>query len=164
MVQRADPSFAGSRPTPDEILKRLAAVEADAAGALQTAELEQVLAQTLRKLWFDKTVQNTDQLGLDALSSVQKLASRIGDDSNLTLDPDLDTYYVQNIVIDRLPGLISQLGEMQTLLRATKASGSLSSEQRAARLLFLDSLIRSTAGRSEKRSCSGIPRKCRMAA
>ena len=31
----------------------------------------------------------------DALSNVQKLASRIGDDSNLTLDPDLDTYYVQ---------------------------------------------------------------------
>ena len=144
LIQRDDLSFAGSRPTPDEILKRLAAAEADAASHLQTAELEQALAQTLRKLWSDKTVQNTDQLGLDALSSVQKLASRIGDDSNLTLDPDLDTYYVQNIVIGRLPGLVSQLGEMQTLLRAAKTSGSLSSEQRA-RLLFLDSSIRSTA-------------------
>ena len=145
LIQRDDPSLAASGPTPDEILKRLAAAEADAASHLQTAELEQALAQTLRKLWFDKTVQNTDQLGLDALSSVQKLASRIGDNSNLTLDPDLDTYYVQNIVIGRLPGLVSQLGEMQTLLRAAKNFGSLSSEQRAARLLFLDSLIRSTA-------------------
>ena len=110
---------------------------------MQTAELERALAQTLRKLWSDKTVQ-PDQLGLDALSSVQKLASRIGDDSNLTLDPDLDTYYMQNIVVVRLPGLARQLGEMQTLLRAAKNFGSLSSEQRA-RLLFLDSSIRSNS-------------------
>ena len=144
LIQRDDLSLAASGRAPDEILKRLAAAEADAASHLQTAELERALAQTLRKLWFDKTVQNTDQLGLDALSSVQKLASRIGDDSNLTLDPDLDTYYLQNIVIGRLPGLVSQLGEMQTLLRAANTSGSLSSEQ-GARLVFLDSLLRSTA-------------------
>jgi signal transduction histidine kinase len=143
LVQRDDLSLAASRPTPDEILKRLAAAEADAASHLQTAELEQALAQTLRKLWSDKTVQ-PDQVGLEALSSAQKLASRIGDDSNLTLDPDLDTYYVQNIVVARLPGLASQLGEMQTLLRAAKNLGSLSTEQRA-RLLFLDSSIRSNS-------------------
>jgi signal transduction histidine kinase len=144
LIQQDDLSFAGSRPTPDEILKGLAAAEADAAGRLQTAELEQALAQTLREIWSDKTVKNSDQLALGALSSVQKLASRIGDDSNLTLDPDLDSYYVQNIVVVRLPGLVSQLGEMQTLLRAARASGSLPSEQ-SARLLFLDIWIRSTA-------------------
>ena len=105
LIQRDDLSLAASGPTPDEILKRLAAAEADAASHLQTAELERALAQTLRKLWSDKTVQ-PDQLGLDALSKVQKLVSRIGDDSNLTLDPDLDTYYMQNIVVVRLPGLV----------------------------------------------------------
>ena len=112
--------------------------------ACKLLSLNRRLQQTLRKLWSDKTVQNADQLVLEALSNEQKLASRIGDDSNLTLDPDLDTYYVQNIVVDRLPGLVSQLGEMQTLLRAAKATGSLSSEQ-TARLVFLDNSIRSTA-------------------
>ena len=111
---------------------------------MQTAELEQALAQTLRKLWSDETAQSADQLRVDALSNVQKLASRIGDDSNLTLDPDLDTYYVQKIVVVRLPSLVSQLGEMQTLFRAAETSGSLSSEQ-TARLLFLDNSMRSTA-------------------
>jgi len=144
LIQPDDPSLALPRPSPDEILKALAAAEADAANGLQTAELEQALAETLRKLWSDKTVQNTDQLGLGALSSAQKLASRIGDDSNLALDPDLNTYYLQNIVVARLPGLVSQLGEMQTLLRAAKATGSLSNEH-MARLVFLDSSIRSTA-------------------
>jgi hypothetical protein len=33
------------------------------------------------------------------------LAARIGDDSNLTLDPDLDTYYVQDIAVGKLPTL-----------------------------------------------------------
>jgi signal transduction histidine kinase len=89
-------------------------------------------------------VQNTDQLVLEVLSIEQKLASRIGDDSNLALDPDLNTYYVQNIVVARLPGLVSQLGEMQTLLREANDTGSLSNEH-MARLVFLDSSIRSTA-------------------
>ena len=146
LIQPDNPSFALPRPSTDEILKALAAAESDAANVLQTAELEQALAETLRKLWSDKTVQNTDQLVLEALSNEQKLASRIGDDSNLTLDPDLNTYYLQSIVVDRLPGLVSQLGEMQTLLRTAKATGSLSNEH-MARLVFLDSSIRSTADR-----------------
>jgi signal transduction histidine kinase len=144
LIQPDDPSLALPRPSPDEILKALAAAEADAANGLQTAELEQALAETLRKLWSDKTAQNTDRLVLEALSNEHKLASRIGDDSNLALDPDLNTYYLQNIVVARLPGLVSQLGEMQTLLRAAKATGSLSNEH-MARLVFLDSSIRSTA-------------------
>ena len=145
LVQPDDPSFARSRSSPDEILKALAAAEADVAGRLQTAELERALAESLRELWSGKiVVQNTDQLVLEALSIEQKLASRIGDDSNLTLDPDIDTYYVQDIVVDRLPALVSQLGETQTLLRAAEAAGSLSSEQRE-RLAFLNSSIRSTA-------------------
>ena len=146
LIQPDNPSFALPRPSTDEILKALAAAESDAANVLQTAELEQALAETLRKLWSDKTVQNTDQLVLEALSNEQKLASRIGDNSNLTLDPDLNTYYLQSIVVDRLPGLVSQLGEMQTLLRTAKATGSLSNEH-MARLVFLDSSIRSTADR-----------------
>jgi len=144
LIQPSDPSLALPRPSPDEILKALAAAEAGAANGLQTAELEQALAETLRKLWSDKTAQNTDRLALEALSNEHKLASRIGDDSNLALDPDLNTYYLQNIVVARLPGLVSQLGEMQTLLRAAKATGSLSNEH-MARLVFLDSSIRSTA-------------------
>ena len=80
LIQPDDPSFALPRPSPDEILKALAAAEAEAANGLQTAELEQALAENLRKLWSDKTVPNTDRLVLEALSNEHKLASRIGDD------------------------------------------------------------------------------------
>ena len=33
------------------------------------------------------------------------LAARIGDESNLALDPDLDSYYVQDIAVKRVPAL-----------------------------------------------------------
>jgi signal transduction histidine kinase len=142
LLRRDDSSFAP--PKHNELLNGLAAAEAEAAGHLQTAALEQTFAQTLRELWSDKNVQNTDQLVLMALSSAQKLASRVGDDSNLTLDPDLDTYYMQNIVVERFPALVGQLGEMQTLLRTAIATGSLSRE-RKARLVLLENSIESTA-------------------
>ena len=142
LLHRDDSSFAP--PNHNELLNGLAAAEAEAAGHLQTAALEQTFAQTLRELWSDKTGQNTDQLVLMALSSAQKLASRIGDDSNLTLDPDLDTYYMQNIVVERFPALVGQLGEMQTLLRTVIATGSLS-RAREARLVLLENSIESTA-------------------
>jgi len=142
LLHRDDSSFAP--PKHNELLNGLAAAEAEAAGHLQTAALEQTFAQTLRELWSDKNIQNTGQLVLMALSSAQKLASRIGDDSNLTLDPDLDTYYMQNIVVERLPALVGQLGEMQTLLRTAIATGSLPRE-REARLVLLENSIESTA-------------------
>ncbi len=41
---------------------------------------------------------------LDALSKAQALAARVGgDDTNLALDPDCNTYYVQSIVVRKLP-------------------------------------------------------------
>ena len=107
LIQPDDPSFAQSRSSPDEILKALAAAEADVAGHLQTAELERALAESLRELWSGKiVVQNTDQLVLEALSIEQKLASRIGDDSNLTLDPDIDTYYAVSYTHLTLPTIL----------------------------------------------------------
>jgi hypothetical protein len=107
LIQQDGPSFAQSRPSPDEILKALAAAEADVAGRLQTAELERALAESLRELWSGKNVaQNTDQLVLEALSNERKLASRIGDDSNLALDPVLDSYYLHILVVDEMDVLL----------------------------------------------------------
>ena len=77
----------------------------------------------------------------EALAAARNLASGIGDDSNLTLDPDLDSYYVQDIVVTKLPNLLSLIGELQAQLEMPSApqnGGSL-----AVRSLVLDGLIRS---------------------
>lgn len=70
------------------------------------------------------------------------MASRIGDDSNLTLDPDLDTFYLQDVVVVKVPTLLSQLSEAQTLLREAAAEPS---AVHNIRILILDGFLQSTA-------------------
>jgi len=135
---QTDPSFQ-SKP---ELLRALAAAENDASGRLQTAALQKTLAASLRELWDGKsTASENERVVLEALSNTRRLASRIGDDSNLALDSNLDSYHVQNFVVERLPALVSQLGEMQTFLRAASSTEAVSSAQ-AARLALLDTSIR----------------------
>ena len=131
----------------NEALKTLAAAEADAdlANIRQTAGLEHALADTLRELWSGKAVRPTiDPFLVDTLTLTRDLVSRIGDDSGLAIDPSLDSYYLQDIIVRKLPAIMGQVGETQALFRTTVAAGALSSEGKV-RLLMLDGLLRSNA-------------------
>jgi hypothetical protein len=113
-----------TRPSADQVLKRLADAQADTAGSLHTAELAQSVAEAVRKLSSGPANGEKLPLIVDALTKARNLASRIGDDSNLTLDPDLDSYYVQDIVVTKMPTLLGQVGELQSLLRISSLVGS----------------------------------------
>jgi hypothetical protein len=118
--------------------------QAIAAPKLQTADLEEALATALGQLLADKADGGSrDAFVLDALAKAQSLALRIGDDSKLTLDPDLDTYYVQDIVVGKLPTLLGQLGEAQRLSRDAAGSGAPLNDHNV-RIVILDGLLRST--------------------
>jgi hypothetical protein len=135
----------GQPESTDKALKALMAAEAESANTLQTAELEQALTDTLHELWSPKAARPTiDTYLVDALALARHLISRVGDDSKLAIDPELDSYYLQSIAVLRLPSLMGQLGETHTLFRTAAAAGALSSE-REVRLLMLDGLLRSTA-------------------
>jgi hypothetical protein len=79
---------------------------------------------------------------------VQQLAQRIGDDSNLTLDPDLDSYYVQSIVVRLMPVFLVRLIDLQHSFEASTEPGS-PPQMREVRLPALASLLRSTASEIE---------------
>jgi signal transduction histidine kinase len=128
-----------------EILNALAFEQAQAGAVLETAELESALAAALRQLWSGKASGgDADTLAMDALAKARSLIARIGDDSNLTLDTDLDSYYAQNIAVVKLPAVLGRLGEVQALLHATASAGTTSTE-RSVQYLLLDSLLRSGA-------------------
>jgi GntR family transcriptional regulator len=58
------------------------------------------MAAALRELWTSRYEdRRTGALVPATLSKAQALATRFGDDSNLALDPDLDSYYVQSIIV-----------------------------------------------------------------
>ena len=72
--------------------------------------LRKLLATGVRNLVAARPGATSASLTVEALTKARDLASRIGDESNLTLDPDLDSYYVQNIAVKRVPALLSQMG------------------------------------------------------
>jgi PAS domain S-box-containing protein len=102
-------------------LKSLGDAEAAAGGVLQTAKLEQALATSLRALWPPNTKDQAERsdksfLILDALAKARNLATRVGDDSNLALDSELDSYHLQDIVVRQMPNLLGQIGNAQNLI------------------------------------------------
>jgi signal transduction histidine kinase len=82
----------------------------------------------------------TDDVYLAALKYLRDLAARIGDDSKLTLDPALETYHVQNIVVTRLPSALEDIGKTQLLTRPP--TGANDFVEQKARFIALDSLLR----------------------
>jgi signal transduction histidine kinase len=139
-----DASAAPSRQT-DDILKTLAAAQSDAGKSLQTGELARSLAEALRLLWssdLDNAAVYT--AALDVLAKARQLVSRIADDSNLALDPDLDSYYVQDLVTKKLPAFLQKLGEVPILSREAAVAGIPSSDQKT-RFQILEGLLRSIA-------------------
>jgi signal transduction histidine kinase len=126
----------------NESLATLAQAQSHAVGLLDTAKFEQGLAAAIRELLSSRMSGIQKQnLIVDALTKARNLASRIGDDSNLALDPDLDSYHLQHIVVTEIPTLLERIGDLQqSLLRASL----IADEQSIVRPLILDGRIRST--------------------
>src|SRR5262245_41074032 len=107
------PSGRGSA---DGTLAALDAAEAASEGQLDTLEMKGEVSAALRRLRESQASGRPSDADYRAVfAAAQSLANRIGDDSNLTLDPDLDTYYLQDIAVKRLPTLLGYLGEARSL-------------------------------------------------
>jgi signal transduction histidine kinase len=114
------------------------------APALRTGELVQALSGALSRLGSSSPVGDSAN-AMDLLAKMQQLASRIGDDSNLTLDTDLDSYYLQNILVDQLPNLLGRLGELR-MVTSEAAGAATPSNENKAHVLVLNGLIGSATG------------------
>ena len=138
----------------DGALNALTASDPTAPGSLQTAKLAQALAAIVRRLSSAGSDGEKRALIVEGLAKARDLAARIGDEFNLALDPDLDSYYVQNIVVKRVPALLSEMGELQSLPGSASLTGSPSSDDRRVRRLLLDGMIRSTIEEIERDSAA----------
>jgi signal transduction histidine kinase len=135
---------AGTRPQSSSAVEAgLAAAEARSAGQFQTADLSRALAATVRDLDTGGAADRGARL-VEALARAEALASRVGDDSNLALDPDLDSYYVQYIVVRQLPDFLGRLTHLQDSFERSVAAGT-SVDSSRTELPILATLVRSTA-------------------
>jgi methyl-accepting chemotaxis protein len=110
------------------IASTITAAEAGYGAGMQSAELASAAATA---------VGGDDSAA--AASAIRALITRVGDKSNLILDPDLDSYYVMDLVLLKVPDLMDRVTEVANYIRAheTAAAGSYTIND-VAELLKLD--------------------------
>jgi methyl-accepting chemotaxis protein len=88
-------------------LPRIADLEARFGDGMESGDLAAKATQA---------VANAKPDSLDT-SALRDLIGRIGDKSNLILDPDLDSYYAMDLVVVKMPDLIDRLRDMTAISR-----------------------------------------------
>jgi methyl-accepting chemotaxis protein len=70
------------------------------------------------KLKFSNLIynENSEFTLNDLLNDILKFNSKIGDTSNLILDPDLDSYYIMDLTLMKIPSLIHHLLDLETIV------------------------------------------------
>jgi methyl-accepting chemotaxis protein len=70
-----------------------------------------------------------------AMTALRALITRVGDTSNLILDPDLDSYYVMDMAVLKLPALVDRLSDVARLAEQVVAAGGLDADLRTSVLI-----------------------------
>ena len=99
--------------------------------------------QEIRERWEDLKKDLPDDSERASISAHTALAAKIGalmstvgDKSNLTLDPTIDSFYLQDTLLQRLPAFSEALGEAAAVAQGVAARKKLESDERT-RLLML---------------------------
>jgi methyl-accepting chemotaxis protein len=98
---------------------------------MDTAAASKTFAGALSKIaWPNAAIKRSDD-ALAAIAAARTLITKIADGSNLTLDPDLDSYYVMDIATVKLVEAADQIGILLSLARDHKAAKTLSDDEKA---------------------------------
>ena len=127
----------------DEDLSRLQQVNGELGETLKTASRFNVLMEN-RKFLKERvlTLKPADQdaLHVKFIADVRSLFSHVGDTSNLILDPDLDSYYLMDSVLLKLPAGAELLAQARILGRDILGRAVIRPEERTE-LIRLSGLI-----------------------
>lgn len=107
----------------------------DSLAALRRARGDRAAAMSRRD-------PNVDAASIAFIAAIRALVSHVGDTSNLILDPDLDSYYLMDLTLLKLPELQDLLGQVLVFTEALAERGEATPEERT-QLVVLSGLIRS---------------------
>jgi signal transduction histidine kinase/CheY-like chemotaxis protein len=91
----------------------------------------------------DITVQNSIDAHQSLSNDVLMLITEVGNQSNLILDPDLDTYYIMDTLINKLPVATDYMGQLRTYGMLATQRKTLTPEDKT-RLVILSGLVQTT--------------------
>jgi methyl-accepting chemotaxis protein len=115
-------------------------------GALESEDATRALAGALNTLgWPNRPLaRNAD--AENAIAAARTLLTKIADGSNLTLDPDIDSYYVMDVVTIKLPELVDRLGIVAALAQAQRGQAKLSDDDKAELMIQLGQFASAATG------------------
>ncbi|MEZ2315193.1 SpoIIE family protein phosphatase [Microcoleus sp.] len=76
------------------------------------------------------SLETYDFLYQTLLANINKLAADVGDSSNLILDPDLDTYYLMDATLLKLPEIQKNLSEIRRISEKTSQKSNATQDDR----------------------------------
>ncbi|HFD81122.1 MAG TPA: methyl-accepting chemotaxis protein [Gammaproteobacteria bacterium] len=142
-------ALAEKRKRIDEEFSHLESVDAELGDILQTdgkvAELERNW-QALKEGVLDRPAAEGFAAHSALVGGLIDLIVHVADTSNLILDPELDSYYLMDAVVNRLPRMTDALGQARGLGAAAAARGQLSSDEKTKLAVLME---RITVGNRE---------------
>ncbi len=136
-LKRADATAADLAAVRSRIDQGIQSVEAMHGRLGQTLDVDQQWS-AIKNDWsrllsdlgtLDSTSSNNRHI--EVIKKVQALIGRVGDNSNLILDPDLDSYYLMDIVILRLPNVLEDLAVLRGTTAGVIDRGKLTENRKA---------------------------------
>jgi methyl-accepting chemotaxis protein len=131
---------AASDPALQPAVKLAAAPSLDAAAKIYDAEMssEQASADLRKALaalnWPSQPLATGEKTDA-AIAAARALINKIGDASNLILDPDLDSYYVMDITLLRMQEVVDQARVLMTMSATMRAQKTLTDDEKAQILI-----------------------------
>ena len=84
--------------------------------------------------------------GYESAQAVQKLIIQVGDGSNLILDPNLDSYYTMDAVINKLPMILEKREGLRVQMRRVLENRQMSVDDRLELLMLVGNLRTNSDG------------------
>lgn len=137
----------------DESLERLFAVDQQLGQLLNSTGRYGTLQESWRFLKvkvLSLEPQDSDDLHAGMLTDLHELSARVGDSSNLILDPDLDSYYVMDAVLLKLPQGEALAAQTQVFGQKSIVAGKTLSAEERAEFIRLAGLLRSNLDETTK--------------
>jgi hypothetical protein len=131
----------------DQAVTAVNAVDAKYGEQLATTERWTQLRQTVQTVTRLKLVQPTDAFSVysELMDTAVALVRRVGDQSNLIIDPKLDAYYVMNAALLRVPDVIVAAGRYADLVYLVVGGGQTRQVERVGQLSTARQVVLSSA-------------------
>ena len=118
---------------PPKPLKSSNVAELDArhGAAMDATDAAKALIASLDKIKWPQRPAPRSEATEKTIEQARTLLSKVSDGSNLTLDPDLDSYYVMDVVTIKLPELVDRIGVIHSLVGQSINAASLNDDEKA---------------------------------